>query len=60
MLVVVREDLDLDVPRTLDEAFDVQGAVAECGLGVPSCGLNRGRRVFLAANDLHADAAAAR
>ena len=46
VLVVVREDLDLDVPRTLDEAFDVQGAVAERGLGVPARGLNRGRRVF--------------
>jgi hypothetical protein len=35
MPVIVGEDLELDVPRLLDETFDVEGAVAESGRRFP-------------------------
>ena len=57
--VVVREDLDLDVPRGQDEAFQEEGVVAE-GAGRDPAGGDQGVcQVFGAFDDVHALPAAA-
>ena len=58
--VRVGEHLDLDVPRTLDEALDVERAVAERRLGLAARALDGVEHLACVAHDLHADAAAAR
>ncbi len=57
--VPIAEDLDLDVPRTLDQPLDVERAIAERG-GRFAAGLGQRRRQVVEAMDrLHPDATAA-
>ena len=58
--VRVGKDLDLDVPRALDQPFDVERAVAERGGGFAPRGSDRFERVLVFGNDAHALAATAR
>ena len=56
--VRVREQLHLDVPRPLEVALEVEGAVAERGLRLPLGGLLRLLELLRAADDAHAASAA--
>ena len=58
--VPVREHLDLDVARILDEPLDVDGRVGEVLLPLPRRGVERTLGFAGLADDLHALAAAAR
>ena len=57
--VVVRQDLDLDVPRGEHEPFQEQGVVTEGAGGDPAGGGQGGLEVLGAFDDVHALAAAA-
>jgi hypothetical protein len=58
--VVIRQDLDFDMPRPVDEALDVQRAVSE-RRGRFATGLfDAGAERLLVSNRFHPDAAAAR
>src|SRR5436190_10211729 len=57
--VFIREDLYLDVPRPLDIAFDVDGAVLESRKGLGLCSLEAVRKLALGAHDAHPTSAAA-
>src|SRR5258706_9395046 len=56
--VVVRKNLDLDVPRAIDKPFYVQRAVTEGRRRLATRLLDSGQQRALVANVLHADAAA--
>ncbi len=58
--VFIADDLDLDVAGVLEELFDVDGTVAERGLGFLSGLLDGGADLVLVAGDAHAAPAAAR
>ena len=58
--VLVGQDLDLDMARSVDELLDVDAGVLEGGLGLVAGGLQRDRKVLLVAADPHALAAAPR
>ena len=55
----VADHLDLDVARALQIFFEIDGVVAERGLGLGAGGGERGRKLVLQMRDLHAAAAAA-
>ena len=57
--LAVSEHLDLDVPRRRDRLLEIQGAVAERGLGLHRGGAVRGREPVRALDEPHALAAAA-
>ena len=57
--VPVGEDLDFDVPRALDRAFEDEALVAEGRSRGPSCARQRVGQVGLTGHELYADAAAA-
>src|SRR5262245_2799206 len=58
MTVMVGEDLELDVPRLVDETFYVERAVTESGRRFPPRLRDGGREWLLVADGLHPDAAA--
>ncbi len=57
--LAVAQHLDLDMARLLEIFLDIDGVVAEIGLGLGPGGGERDRELLLAAHDLHALAAAA-
>ncbi len=59
VVVSVGEHLDLDVPRTLDEPFDQQRAVAECTERLAFGGCDRGGKIFGREDEAHAFATSA-
>src|SRR5207248_3316006 len=58
--VSIREDLDLDVTRILEEPLDVDGRVGEVRLALASSGLEGASRFIPAADDLQALSASTR
>ena len=58
--MLVRQYLELDVARALDELLHVEIAVAECRRRLALRRLEHVRQLFLRADDAHAASAAAR